>query len=150
MEKLYLDCLHACTNSLNSYHLLLASFAARYACRRIWKRVSSKSIVVVHHPLTTHPKVENKDGDSVIRCTFQGAHIVNQLQNGNTEVEWGIHINFGGRLPKFIVNRFIIPNFDRILSHYIVYFKNSLPLVNLTVHDGKLLGEILINHTRWG
>ena len=117
-------------------------------CNMVWKRTGDKSIVVTVHPLMSHPKVENKDGKAVIRATFQNTFLITQLDDGTSEIEYGVHINFGGYLPRTIVNGFIIPNFNRILSHYQAYFTNPLELEDLTAKDGKLLGEILINQIK--
>ena len=113
-----------------------------------WKRISEKCILVAYHPLTSHPKVENKDGDAVIRGSFHGVYKVTQLDNGLTDVELGLHINFGGKLPRFVVNSGIIPNCNRAVSHQQCYFANSIHLEDLTKEDGKLLGEIFVNQIK--
>ncbi|GMH51051.1 hypothetical protein TrST_g8578 [Triparma strigata] len=114
----------------------------------VWKRISEKCIVVAYHPLTSHPKVENKEGDAVIRGSFHSVYKVTQIDRGFVEVEIGTHINFGGKLPKAIVNGFIIPNANRAVSHQQCYFANSIHLEDLTKEDGKLLGEILVNQIK--
>ncbi|GMH81378.1 hypothetical protein TL16_g08911 [Triparma laevis f. inornata] len=114
-------------------------------CNLCWKRISEKSIVVTYHPMTSHEKVEVKDGDSVIRASFHGAYLITQLDDGTTEVTWGVHLNFGGHLPKPLVHSFIIPNLNRVLSSFQAYFASYLTLSKCTVEDGKLLGEILVN-----
>lgn len=52
------------------------------------------------------------------------------------------------------MNGFIIPNFDHVLSQATAYFACSLGLEDLSVSDGKLLGEIFINQIKaarkWG
>ncbi|GMI00258.1 hypothetical protein TrLO_g11333 [Triparma laevis f. longispina] len=110
----------------------------------VWKRVSEKTIVIAYHPLTSHSKVENKDGKSAIRGSFQVAILVTQLDDRLTEVEWGVHINFGGNLPKALVNAFVLPSTNRVLNHHQAFFADSLNLVNLSKDDGKLLGEIFV------
>lgn len=92
----------------------------------VWKRVSEKSAAIAFHPLTSHPEVENKDGASVIRAHYQALYVVNQLDDETTEVKWDYHINFGGKLPKALVNGFIIPNSNRVLSHTQAHFVNSV------------------------
>ena len=114
----------------------------------VWKRISEKCIVVAYHPLSSHPKVENKDGDAVIRGSFHSFYKVTQLDNGLTDVELGNHFNFGGKLPKAIVNGFIIPNANRAVSHQQCYFMNSIHLEDLMKEDGKLLGEIIVNQIK--
>ncbi|GMH57073.1 hypothetical protein TrLO_g11425 [Triparma laevis f. longispina] len=52
----------------------------------LWKRFSEKFVIVTYHPLTTHPRVEDKDGDSVIRGSLQAVYHVTQLDDGATEV----------------------------------------------------------------
>ena len=69
-----------------------------------------------------------------------------QFDDGHVETKLGFHINFGGNLPKAIVNGFIIPNFDRVFSHCQAYFGNSI--LYLTKADGKLLGELLVNQVK--
>ncbi|GMH64861.1 hypothetical protein TL16_g04058 [Triparma laevis f. inornata] len=113
-----------------------------------WKRLSEKKIVVAYHPLTSHPKVENKDGDSVIRGSFQAVYYVTQLDDGTVEVNMGCHLNFGGHLPKAVVKGFMIPDNNRVVSHHTVYFANSIALDALEEKDGKLLGEILVNQIK--
>ena len=108
--------------------------------------MSEKSIVVVFHPLISHPSVEDKDGDSVIRGSSQYVYLVTQLDDGTVETKMGFHINFGGNLPNAIGNGFIIPNFDRIDSHAQAYFGYSI--VDLKKNDGKLLGELLVNQIK--
>ncbi|GMH47422.1 hypothetical protein TrVE_jg4853 [Triparma verrucosa] len=117
-------------------------------CNIVWKRISNKSIMASYHPLTHHPKVEDKDGKSVIRASFHAVYCLTQLDDGTTDVQMGFHINFGGHLPKAIVNGFIIPSTDRVISKHLVYFANSLTLDNLKEADGKLLGEILVNQIK--
>ncbi|GMI04580.1 hypothetical protein TrVE_jg9907 [Triparma verrucosa] len=117
-------------------------------CNIVWKRLSEKTVVVAYHPLTSHPLVENKDGKSVIRGSFHYVFQVTQLDDRTTEINWGFHINFGGKLPKVVVNSVIIPNFNRALSHHQVYFANSIDLANLSKSDGKLLGEVLVNQIK--
>ncbi|GMH71579.1 hypothetical protein TL16_g05691 [Triparma laevis f. inornata] len=58
------------------------------------------------------------------------------------------HLNFGGRLPRVLVNNFIIPDFNRTISHSQVYFANLIDLANLSKDDGKLLEEILVNQVK--
>ena len=94
----------------------------------VWKRMNETTIVVTYHPLTSHPKVENKDGESTIRGSFQGSYRMKQLDDGTTEVDWGLHINFGGRLPKILVNEFILPTFNRTVSHQQAFFAYSIEL----------------------
>ena len=93
--------------------------------------------------MISHPSVEDKDGDSVIRGSSQYVYLVTQLDDGTVETKSGFHINFGGNLPNVIVNGFIIPNFDRVVSHAQAYFGYSI--LDLTKADGKLLGELLVN-----
>ena len=69
-----------------------------------------------------------------------------QLDDGTVEVKFGLHINFGGNLPKAIVNRVIIPNFGRVVSHAQAYFGYSI--LDLTKADGKLFGELLVNQVK--
>ena len=88
---------------------------------------------MVFHPLASHPKVENKDGDSVIRCTTQFVYHLTQLDDGIVETRFGFHMNFGGNLPKAVINGFIIPNFDRIVSHAQAYFGYSIVDVKKTM-----------------
>ncbi|GMH67149.1 hypothetical protein TrST_g14100 [Triparma strigata] len=104
--------------------------------------------MVAYHPLTSHPKVENKDGKAVIRASLQIAALVTQLDDETTEVQWGSHVNFGGKLPSAVINGFIIPNSNRVLSHHQAYFANSILLQDLKKTDGKLLGEVLINQIK--
>ena len=108
--------------------------------------MSEKSIVVVFHPLTSHPGVEDKDGDSVIRCSIQFIYHFTQLDDGTVETKMGLHINFGGNLPKAIVNGVVLPNFDQVISHTQAYFGCSI--LDLKKTDGKLLGELLINQIK--
>ncbi|GMH88099.1 hypothetical protein TL16_g11056 [Triparma laevis f. inornata] len=110
----------------------------------LWKRLGEKSILVVFHPLTSHPLVENKDGGSMIRASVNFIFRITQLDDDTTEVESGVHINFGGNLPKAVVHRVLIPNFNRVYSHYQAYFANSIKLDNLRETDGKLMGELLV------
>ncbi|GMI13858.1 hypothetical protein TrVE_jg10921 [Triparma verrucosa] len=114
----------------------------------VWKRLSEKSVMVAYHPLTSHPKVENKDGKAVIRASLQLAMLVTQLDDETTELQWGLHLNFGGKLPIAVVNGFLVPNFLRILSHHQAFFAYSIHLQDLTKTDGKLLGEVLINQVK--
>ncbi|GMH71838.1 hypothetical protein TL16_g05760 [Triparma laevis f. inornata] len=114
----------------------------------VWKRLGEKSIMVAYHPLTSHPLVENKDGKSMIRGSLHSAMLVSQLDNGTSVVNMDFHINFGGNLPTAVINGFIIPNFNRIASHYQAFFAYSLPLESMTKTDGKLLGELLINQIK--
>ncbi|GMI11614.1 hypothetical protein TrLO_g12258 [Triparma laevis f. longispina] len=104
--------------------------------------------MVGFQPMTSHPQVEDKDGASVIRGSFHAAMLATQLDDGTMEIEWGLHINFGGKLPKVIVNGFLIPAFDRVLSRYQAYFAYSLKASDLTKSDGKLLGELLVNQIK--
>ncbi|GMH68152.1 hypothetical protein TL16_g04862 [Triparma laevis f. inornata] len=108
-----------------------------YIC---WKRISDKTIAVVYHPLTHYPKVENKDGTSMIRSIVQSVYQVTQLDDLTTEMKMGLHINFGGSLPKVVVNGVIFPGFDRIISKTQVYFVNSIELNDLNETDGQFLG----------
>ncbi|GMI02694.1 hypothetical protein TrVE_jg6932 [Triparma verrucosa] len=114
----------------------------------IWKRLSESSVMVAYHPLTSHPKVENKDGNAVIRASFQLAMLVTHLDDETTELQWVAHVNFAGKLPSTVINGFIIPNFNRVLSHHQAFFAYSILLQDLTKKDGKLLGEILINQIK--
>lgn len=114
----------------------------------VWKRVSDNSIIIAYHPLKSHPKVEDKDGNSVIRAQAHLAYHVTQTGDGITEVKWCYHINFGGNLPRAAVNGFVIPISDRTVSHFIAYFANLISLSDLTKADGKLLGEIWVNSLR--
>ncbi|GMH76630.1 hypothetical protein TL16_g07148 [Triparma laevis f. inornata] len=114
----------------------------------VWKRLSEKSIMVAYHPLTTHPLVANKDGKTTIRATLHGAMLVTQIDNGTTEANSDFHINFGGNLPRPVINGFIIPNFNRIASHHQSFFAYSLGLEALSEADGKLLGEVFVNQIK--
>ncbi|GMH53825.1 hypothetical protein TL16_g01538 [Triparma laevis f. inornata] len=71
-----------------------------------------------------------------------------QLDDGTTEVEMGYHLNFGGQLPKALVNGFILPDVNRGLSHNMAYCACALDLGDLTKEDGKLLGEILVHQIK--
>ena len=53
------------------------------------KRLNEKSIVVVFHPLTSHPGVEDKDGDSVIRGSIQFMYHFTQLDDETVETKMG-------------------------------------------------------------
>lgn len=88
----------------------------------------------------SHPTVEIKNG--VIRCTSHIVYRMTQMDDGNTQVEMGGHINFGGMIPRPIVNGYIIPNFSRVVAHQQTFFMNSTQLEDLTKMDGKLLGEV--------
>lgn len=100
---------------------------------------------MVYQPLASHPLVENKDGNAV---TFNSALRMTQLDDGTTEVEMGYHLNFGGQLPKALVNGFILPDVNRGLSHNMAYYACALDLGDLTKEDGKLLGEILVHQIK--
>ncbi|GMH90820.1 hypothetical protein TrST_g3882 [Triparma strigata] len=117
-------------------------------CNIVWKRLNDRTIIATFYPLTSHEQVENKDDKDFIRGSFHGAYKFTQLDDGSTEVELGKHLNFGGHLPRVIVHGFVIPNFDRMISNHQVYFLNSLPLVDLTKDDGKMLGEIFVNQIK--
>ncbi|GMH92472.1 hypothetical protein TrST_g1906 [Triparma strigata] len=117
-------------------------------CKMVWKRLGEKSVMVTYDPLMSHPLVENKDGKEVIRATFQAVYLVTQLDARTTKVELGLHINFGGHLPRFIVNSFIVPSFNRIVSHTQAFFALSLSLNSLTKSDGKVLGEVFVNQIK--
>ena len=80
----------------------------------------------------------------MIRGSFQVAMLVTQLDDRTTEVEWGVHINFGGHLPKAMVNNFLFPSINRVLYHHQAYFAYSIDLSDLNKKDGKLLGEIFV------
>ena len=110
-----------------------------------WKRMSDKKIILAFHPLTSHPKIEDKDGGSMIRAIQHATWGVTQLDEVTAEVIWDYHMNFGGRLPKAVVNGAIIPGSDRIVSKFTAHFANSIDLAALNIADGKLLGEVLIN-----
>ncbi|GMH93681.1 hypothetical protein TrVE_jg2060 [Triparma verrucosa] len=69
-----------------------------------WKRLDDKTVVVAYQPLTSHPLVENKDGGSMIRGSFHAVYRVTQLDDGTTEVDLGLHVNFGGKLPQSVVH----------------------------------------------
>ncbi|GMI00639.1 hypothetical protein TrST_g8799 [Triparma strigata] len=112
----------------------------------VWKRLSEKSIIVAYNPLNSHPLVENKDGDSVIRGSFHAVYHVTQLDDGHVETKLGFHINFGGNLPRVIVNGFIVPNFDRVVSHHQAFFGYSI--LEPAKDDGKLLGELFVNQIK--
>lgn len=99
-------------------------------------------------PLVFPSQNENKNRNSVIRAVCFASYVVTQLNDETVNVEFAFHVNFGGHLPRFIVNGYNIPNFNRSISHKQAYFVNSITLQNLTKRDGKLLGEILINQVR--
>lgn len=84
----------------------------------------------------------------MIRGSNHIVYHVTQLVDGTTEVKFGLHMNFGGQLPKAIVNRFMIPNLDRIASHTQAFFACAITLANLTKNDDKLLGEVLANQIK--
>lgn len=84
----------------------------------------------------------------MIRCSSRTCFHVTQLDDETVEVKFGMHINFGGSLPKAIANGVIIPSFDRVVSHAQVYFTNSIEVGDLTKNDGKLLGEVLVNRIK--
>ena len=65
-----------------------------------------------------------------------------------SEVDYGLHINFGGKLPKLVVNGFIIPDTDNVFSHQQAHFTASLDLEDLKQADGKLLGETIVNQIK--
>lgn len=113
----------------------------------VWKRMSEKSVVMVYYPVNTHPKVEIKPRTD-IRATQHAIFHVTQLDNGSTELQFCFHFNFGGHLPKAIVNSFIMPTYDRVLSHYQAYFAYSISSKKLTKTDGKLLGEVFVNQIK--
>ena len=46
------------------------------------------------------------------------------------------------------VYNFLMPNFDRVLSHLQAYFANSIKLSDLSLEDGQLLGEVLVNQVK--
>lgn len=71
-----------------------------------------------------------------------------QLDDLMTEVQWGMHINFGGNLPAAVVNGCILPNFNGVVSQYQAHFTNILILKNLAKTDGKILGEVLVYQVR--
>eukprot|EP00519_Triparma_laevis_P003739 CAMPEP_0182519596 /NCGR_PEP_ID=MMETSP1321-20130603/45181_1 /TAXON_ID=91990 /ORGANISM="Bolidomonas sp., Strain RCC1657" /LENGTH=426 /DNA_ID=CAMNT_0024727579 /DNA_START=233 /DNA_END=1508 /DNA_ORIENTATION=- len=114
----------------------------------IWKRLSEKSVLVVYHPLTSHPKVENKDGKAVIRASLQVAMLVTQLDDKTTEFQYSSHLNFGGSLPRAVINGFIIPSFNLANSNHQAFFAYSIHVQDLTKTDGKLLGEVLVNQIK--
>lgn len=70
---------------------------------------------------------------------------ITQRDDRITEVEMTMHINLGGNLSKAVVNGFILPSFNWTIGHQQTYFINSVDLENMSVEDGKLLGEVLIN-----
>ena len=55
-----------------------------------------------------------------------------QLDDETVEVKFVVRMNFGGSLPKPIVYGVIIPNFNRIVSHFQVFCINSIELAALT------------------
>lgn len=79
------------------YNLLFPLSNREFISNIIWKRQSEKSVVVSYKPMNTHPKVEEKDAGQWIRGLIHGAYHITQLDDEHTEVEWGMHINFGGR-----------------------------------------------------
>ena len=80
----------------------------------------------------------------MIRASTNFVYRVTQLDDHTTKVQCGVHINFGGNPPKAVVKGVVIPNFNRIYSHYQAYFANSIKLIDLKDTDGKLMGEILV------
>lgn len=93
--------------------------------------------------------VENKDGNSVIRCEVQVVPHVTQLDEFSTHLEYGFHINFGGHLPKAIVLAFIIPDMTRVISMLQADLGYSTNLSDLNKKDGKLLGELFTNQIKF-
>ncbi|GMH93467.1 hypothetical protein TrST_g8394 [Triparma strigata] len=148
-KKIYLEVLNKHSMIYKQDYAFPSPLTDREAIVKIiWKRLSESSVMVAYHPLTSHPKVENKDGKAVIRASLQIAALVTQLDDGTTEVQWGSHIIFGGNLPSTVINGFVIPNTNRVLSHHQAYFANSILLQDLKKTDGKLLGEVLINQIK--
>ncbi|GMH93488.1 hypothetical protein TL16_g12643 [Triparma laevis f. inornata] len=148
-DKKYIEIPNYHSSIYHESYLLPSPLTDRESINNILcKRLSENSVIVTYHPLTTHPKVEEKDGDSVIRGSLQVVFHVTQLDHGVTEVQYGLHINFGGKLPKFVVNGFIIPDTNGVFSAQQAHFANSLGLKDLTKTDSKLLGEILVNQMK--
>ncbi|GMH82328.1 hypothetical protein TrST_g12551 [Triparma strigata] len=114
----------------------------------VWKRLTDDSIVVIYHPLLSHPKVEAKDGKVMIRALIQITIHVKQLDDATTEVNMGYHMRFGGNAPKALINGFIIPDMNRVAGHHTAYFACSINLDALLEKDGRLLGEVLVNQIK--
>ena len=47
-----------------------------------------------------------------------------------------------------VVNGFLVPTFDRVLSHHQAFFTNSISLDEVTKEDGRLLGELLVHQIK--
>ncbi|GMH83489.1 hypothetical protein TL16_g09612 [Triparma laevis f. inornata] len=116
--------------------------------RIVWKRLNEKSVIVAYHPLASHPKVVDKDGNEVIRGSVHSVYLVTQLDENTTEVQWSMHMNFGGYMPRAIIRNKFMPNTNRILSHHQAFFICAQKLKDFRKSDGKLLGELLVNQIK--
>ena len=76
----------------------------------------------------------------MIRGSFHSVFQVTQLDDRTTEINWGFHINFGGKLPKVVVNSVIIPNFNR--GELRMYHRYSATFTNSSLPFPSLLGSL--------
>jgi hypothetical protein len=112
------------------------------------KMLSKNSALLVWSPLDTHPLVEIKDTGAVIRGTMQAAILFTQIDAGECKMEFAYHINFGGQLPAFIAEGYLIPRPFRATHIMATHFIMSIKLANLVEKDGKLLGEVAVNQIK--
>ena len=113
----------------------------------LWERESAESLLVVMAPLETHPKADAMGG-STIRGSLLVAKRFVQVDNGTVLVQFSSRINFGGKLPKSVIESAIKPGALRNVKQGQTHHMMSLALDDLRADDGKMLGEILINQIK--
>jgi len=114
----------------------------------IWKRLSANSVVVVYSPLQSHPLVDDKDGGVMIRAQMRSAYLITQLDAQTSRVQYSNWCNFGGRLPAFIAEGFIVPATMRNVNLIQTHLQMYVALKDIEEVDGRIMGEMLVKQVK--
>jgi hypothetical protein len=112
--------------------------------RSIWKKMGSTTFVLASCPLEP---AERRLLPGVVRASFFNAMKITKLSDKESIIEYVIHPDFGGKVPKVLTNWYIAKNLDRV-TEIRNHFQELRSLEEYDAADGRALGLQLMHPGR--
>ena len=120
-----------------------AASPREFVYKQIWKRQSADEILVVVWPTKHETILENNPG--VVRAETGRIWRLKQIGPNHALVQFAIRLDLKGALPAKIKHNFIPEQLVANEVRKIVYFQHIKEEHVLTVADGAVMGELLMN-----
>jgi hypothetical protein len=110
----------------------------------VWKKNINGEISIVFSPAESERR---KRLPGVVRARYPSAMKISRLNNQATKIEYIIHPDYGGDVPKWAMNFYTARDISYV-SEIWEYFQSLRGLNRWDAEDGKAVGEVMMARTK--